>query len=122
MLRENFLTDKKNCLRGKYDKEKGMMEHADRTRTTILYNQMNDRDLPPKKVGWMRSSQRKKGDRENSMDIGRVTENIRYLEHGFTILVLGNWNDGPEGVVYMGVRWKVEATGQDMVVRKKLEK
>ena len=56
------------------------------------------------------------------MDIGRVTENIRYLEHGFTILVLGNWNDGPEGVVYMGVRWKVEATGQDMVVRKKLEK
>ena len=56
MLRENFLTDKKNCLRGKYDKEKGMMEHADRTRTTILYNQMNDRDLSPKKVGWMRSS------------------------------------------------------------------
>ena len=56
VLRENFLTDKKNCLRGKYDKEKGMMEHADRTRTTILYNQMNDRDLSPEKVGWMRSS------------------------------------------------------------------
>ena len=56
------------------------------------------------------------------MDIGRVTEDKRYLEHGFTIIILGNWNDGPEGVVYMGGRWKVEATGQEMVVSNTLEK
>ena len=56
------------------------------------------------------------------MDIWRVTGDLHYLVQGFTIMKLGNWGDGTEGGGNLGVIWKVEATGQEMVVSNTLEK